>query len=684
LSYRRAAACCSLAFALTGCGGGGGGGGGGTTPPTPIVTPPPPVTQTQTVSPAGGSVSVTLSPQTITVVVPSGALSTTGTVSVTLYPASAVPKTIRSTARRARSVGADAVLAAEFSVTISGATLVKPLQASLVTTAAPAGSIFRLAGFGTKFDDVDTVTYSGTTATSDLNVAWPRMSLASNTLYAFYTEPQAEGGTPAPSVSVSSLAPVPLGFLGTAAFVATEADANLFPYLDPSFSFSLDNISLGSINAATGLFSAGSIDGAGNVIATDTTSGRGNPSGKGAVSVSSQRPGNAGDSFTYTGTLSSTTQQTNGNITTQPQTDTAAVSLTATVDAAFAPSSGGGQNLIHSVEIDTYPLQTITTKTDSRYRYAPSGSSATLSILSSDAKDSNGAEFVNTYGTGNGQLDLLPETAGPFGPNNAALTYTETDPAGFNRQRLTAAAGSYAETGHDALGRTQSITQNADFSGTYDATQYSTFKFVVAAPSGSPPHIQMQVYRSGNPSGPPLSILSWIPTGLTQPATETDVDNGTTTYPPACNVPAKYGTSGNQIVQTIKRVDAPLGNVETQTTTTYIAPGVGPVCIQLTDATQTFYDYTRQNGNFGLFFSNTAVPIQMTSVSETLTLTSASTQNGTVTKSVGRASSPFPPSAFAPVAFARVRFEHLVRERLGGMREATFSRDFMSHGVQTL
>ncbi|HTD37702.1 MAG TPA: hypothetical protein VK669_09315 [Candidatus Limnocylindrales bacterium] len=609
---------------------------------------------------------MTLLGQTLNVIVPSGALAGAGTVAVTLYAPSAAPKTIKSSVRRPRGVGADAALVAEFSVTVTGTTLLKPLQASVGTIAAVAGSIFRLAGYGTHFDDVDTVTYNGTTATSDLNVAWPRMSLASNTLYAFYTEPQAEAGTPAPVVTVGTNASGPIGMFGTATFTASEADANGFPYLDPSFTFSLDTAALGTINASSGAFTAGAVDATGHVVATDTTAGRGSPHGSGAVSVSSQRPGYAGDTFAFTGTLSSTTQQTNSNITTQPQTDAATITLNANVDPSFTASTGGGQNLVHSTEVDTYPLRTITTKTDSRYLYAASGASATFAIVSSDAKDSNGAEYVNAYGSGNGLLDVLPETAGAFGPNDAALTYTENDPAGFTRQRTTAAAGSYTEIDGDALGDAQTISQNGDLSGTYDATQYTGFKFVVGAPSGSSPKITMQIYRNGTLSST-ISITSWIPAGTTQPSAETDTETLGVAFPASCGVPSKYGTSGNQTVQTIKRVDAPLGDAETETTTTYVAPGVGPVCVQMTDATNTYYDYTRQNGNFGVYYSN-AQPVQTTSISETLTLQSASTQGGTSTKSALRSSSSFAPSALAPVVLVRARFERVVRDRLAALR----------------
>ncbi len=683
----RVAALGITALALAGCQG-----GSASSPAinTGAATPAQ-VTQSATIAPSGGSVSATLGTQTVTVIVPSGALSAAGTVSLTVYSLGSAPKALLSAARKTKTVGADAVLLSEFSVTLTNATLLKPLQASFTTTAPATGSIVRLAGFGNaKFDDVDTVTFAGGTATSDLNVLYPRMSLAAGTLYAFYAEPQAEASAaPTPAVVVATTAAMPIAMLSSATFTATEVEAsNDFPYLDTKFAFSLDNSSLGSIDPVTGVLTTGPVDGAGNVVATDNTAARSNPKGSLAVTVSSQRPGNVSDAFTFSGKLSSTTQQTNSNITTQPQTDAGTVALTSTV-TGFTAAAGGGQNAVSSVEADTYPLETVTTKTASTYRYATAASKATLSILTSDAKDSNGAEYVNKYGTGNGILDLLPETPGAFGPNTAALTYSENDPANFSSQRVTAADGSFIELGEDTFGDIQTINGNPDFSAVYDASQYSGFKFTITKPSGSPATITMTITR-GNSNLGSLTIPSWIPSALTKVSTETDSDNGTVTYPTACNVPAKYGASGNQLVQKIERVDPALGNRENETTTTYTAPSVGPVCIQLADSVQTFYDYTLQNG-FLVFVSGNAQPLQLTTIAETLTLQSATTSSGAVTSAVkrgaasaGRTTASVPPDSFAPVAFARAHFEHIVRERLGGMRKATFSKNFMSKGVKSL
>jgi hypothetical protein len=668
-----------LALALAGCQG-----GGTNLPPTTTgVQPPPSVTQSGSVTPAGGSVSTTLGTQTVVITAPAGALSGNGTLSVTVYSNTAAPRTLHAVGRKVQTIAPDSILAVEFTVSLTGATLLKPLQASLTTPPAATGSIFRLAGFGSSFDDVDTVTFAAGKATTDQNILFSRMSLATppGTTYAFYVEPSSEATAAAtPVITVAGLPANPVGMFGTAQFAGAEAQPNGFPYLDPAFTFTLDNSSLGTVTAA-GAFTAGGVDGAGNITATDTTAGRGSPNGKGAVTVSSQRPGNTGDAFNFTGTLKSTIQLVNSNPT-APQIDAATVALNSTV-GAFAAVTGGGQSTVASKETDTYPLLTVNTGTTSHYTYAPSGAHANVSINDSAATDSNGVKYVTTYLAGNGLLDVLPEASGAFGPNNAAQTYAETDQAGFKRSRTVAATGAYTETGTDVFNDVQTITVNSDLSASYDARQYSGFRFTMTAPTGSPAKITFRVFNSSGTNIQSFSLTPWFPAGVTQPSTETDVNNGPTTYPASCSVPAKYGTSGNQIVQTITRVDPALGNSEVMTTTTYVAPRVGPVCIQLADTVKTFYDYTLQNGFIVLVGSGTT-NVQVTSLSETLTLQSASVEGGTTTLSTTRGTSSLSSSAFAPVSFARARFEHAVREKTNWMRTQTFNPNFLSQGVKTL
>jgi hypothetical protein len=672
LTDRRAAIFAVLTLFAAGCGGGS---GGGSRPPTPATF----ATSTQSIGVGGGMVSVNFGIYTATVTVPAGALPNTTTVSITLYSTGHGPQVLQSTQRKTLALGTGATELAEIVLDTGGEAPVLPLRLSLIGVATPAsGTSIRLAGYGTAhgFTDVDTVTLTANTAAEDDSILYPDASAASHTLYGFYEIPSANVLAPlTPVITAVGTNPAPAGL--TTQFTASETNGNGFPYLTGTYTFALDNAALGTISAS-GLLSAGALDATGNIIITDTTAGRGNPSSPTPLKITSARPGATLDAFAFTGTISSTDQLT-GATTTQPQTDAGTVTLSSTV--GLTTTTGSTANVASSsMETDTYPRQTITTTTNTMTAYGLTPAAATVSLVSTDATDSNMVEYINTYGSGNGLLDVLPETAGAFGPNNAALNYQEYDPANYSENRVTNGDGSYTETDNDSFGDTQTISTNTDFSAAYDASQYSFRIFGFTAPAGSPATITIS-YTNLEVSNTPqmVTIKSWIPAAMTQPSVETDNDAGVTAFPGGCSVPAKYGTSGNKIVQAITRVDAALGNLENETITTYVNPSYGPVCTVMTDNVNTYYDYTGQYG-YGLYYAATALPVETTSISETLTLSSATTSAGTLaqrrqTSSVSRAG-----GGYVPLAFARSRFERTVREHLKS-RKITFTRDFFASGA---
>jgi hypothetical protein len=657
-----------------GCGGGGG--GGGSTPPAAATS----ASSTSSIGTSGGSVSVNFGIYTATVTVPAGALPTTTSVTLTLYGTGKGPHTLQSVGRSTKSLGTGATELAEVALSTGGEALALPVKLSLTGVAPLAsGTVIMLAGYGTTagFTNVDTVTLLSNVASEDDNVHYPGASLGSNTVYGFYEIVSANvGPTPTPVVTVTETNPTAT----SAQFTGVETNGNGFPYLVTAFTYTTSNSStLGNLSTS-GLLTNPILNGFGTVTATDLTSARNNPSG--SVTV-----GDQGTAFTFTGTISST-QQLLAPPTTAPQTNSGTVTVSTTVNS-YATAPPNVQANSTSTEVDTYARQTITTTTQTVDNYGI-GAPESVSVASTDATDSNGAEYINTYGTGNGLLDVLPETTGPFGPNNAALVYQENDPANYSESRTTNANGSYTETDTDPLGDVQTIATNADLSASYDASQYDYISLTMTKPVQSMITIN---YTYNDGTDPPLNqqftVQSWIPSTATQPSIETDVDNGNTTFPGGCAVPSRYGTSGNQIVQTIKRVDAALGNLETETITTYVVPTYGPVCSVMTDNVSTFYDYT---GQFGYLFapSGTLTPVETTSMTETLTLSSASSSVSTVA-AVRRAASSTrattagimagaPASVFVPLAFARSRFEKAVREQLGN-RHNTFKRGFFAGGV---
>jgi hypothetical protein len=634
---------------VAGCGGGGG--GGATTPPTPATS----ASSTASIGTSGGSASVNFGIYTATVTVPAGALPSTTSVTITLYGTGKGPHTLQSVGRSPKSLGTGATELAEVALSTGGVAPVLPLKISLTGVAPLAtGTVIMLAGYGTiaGFTNVDTVTLVSNVASEDDNVQYPGASLAANTVYGFYEIVSSNvGPLPTPVVTVSETNPTAT----SAQFSALETNGNGFPYLVTAFTYTTTNSgTLGNLSA-TGLLTNPILNGFGTVTATDLTSARSNPSG--SVTV-----GDEDTASTFTGTISST-QQLTAPPTTSPQTTAGTVTVSTAVNS-FATSPPNAQANSTSTEIDTYPLQTITTTTHTVNQYGLSVPEQ-VSVVSTDATDSNGAEYINTYGTGNGLLDVLPETTGPFGPNNAALLYQENDPGNYTGTRTTAPDGSYNETDTDPIGDVQTITTNSDLSASYDPSQYDGITLTMTKPAASMISV---VFNDGTDPPTTYTIPSWIPVSATQPSVETDVDNGNTAFPSGCSVPSRYGTSGNKIVQTIHRVDAALGNLEVETITTYVAPSYGPVCSIMTDNISTYYDYTAQSG-YIFRPSEDAAPLETTSISETLTLSSSTSSLSTLASRRAASSARTtlagaPASVFVPLTFARSRFERTVHEKL--------------------
>jgi hypothetical protein len=641
-------------------------------------------TSTQSIGVGGGTASVNFGIYTATVTVPAGALPNTTTVSITLYSTGHGPQVLQSTQRKTLALGTGATELAEIVLDTGGEAPVLPLKLSLIGVATPASGIsIRLAGYGAThgFTDVDTVTLTANTAAEDDSNLYPGASAASHTLYGFYEIPSANvQAPPTPVITAVGTNPAPAG--ANTQFTASETNGNGFPYLTGTYSFALDTAALGTITSG-GLLTAGTLDATGNIIVTDTTAGRGSPSSSTPLSITSARPGATGDAFTFTGTISATDQLTT---VTQPQTSAGTVALTVT-PMSQAMSGGTTAVTTPSTEIDTYSLQTITTNTTTVTNYG----ATTVALASTNATDSNQVNYVTTYGSGNGLLDVLPEITGAFGPNNAALTYVETDPGNYATNKTVNPDGTYVENDTDPFGDTQTITLNADESGVYNGVPFATALFNFGAPTGSPATIFISaVYRGQTET---VTIPSWMPAGAV-PSVETDVDNGSKPFPGGCSVPAKYGTSGNQIVQTITRTDGALGSIETETVTTYVTPANGPACTVMTDHTASYYDFAGLNlENLLTFTQDGVTPVETTDLAETLTLTSATTPVGTLSsarQTATRTRSSAPQAAagprallMAPLAIAKSRFERLVRDHMKA-RDAILQRHAAFHGAHLL
>jgi hypothetical protein len=660
---------------LAACGGGSGGSG----PPGPIATPIPTPTPTPVpvsaaaaaaITTSGGTVTTTLLGQTATVTVPANALAGNANVTLTLFAAAGLPRTFASTKRSTQSLPAGSTFIGAVSVDTGTAVLLKPLSLKITANAPATGTVVRLAGSITgTFNDVDTATFASGAISNDGSIAYAGPSLSgSSILYAFYAVPTTTAAAP-PAIAVKVSGAANLSG-NQATYSATEADVNGFPVLGAAFTFGVDNAALGSIDPVAGVLTASTANNAvGHVTATDTKVA--SRVGTTAVTVTAGRPANAGDSLTYNGTITRTIS--NFAIGPKPAPSTTPVAVTQTTSGTVtqtvqvAAGASAGQVIASSDENDTLQLNTLETKTATTIAYQTVGASTNVRIVSSSANDSNGVLYATTYGATSGLVTVLPETAGAFGPNDATLTYAETDPGVsvgatgpvVTTQRTTAATGAYNETTRNDDGTTNTGVVNADLSGSYIFLSGSDKATVAPPAAGKIPYTLAAATATGFGTPQLFSIPVWYPSATSPIRTETDTISAVTGFDPTCTVPAKYGTAANKVTQSIVTIDPILGILDTYSSSAYDVNGVGTVCLVLNDTTSTFYDFTQQEGFFSVFFS--ATPVLQTTYAESLSLTSAVVAGQPVsTQSNARSTLSTPIVTPIASAIARQTFIHAI------------------------
>jgi hypothetical protein len=414
-------------------------------------------------------------------------------------------------------------------------------------------------------------------------------------------------------------------------------------------------------------------------------------------------PATVGNTFSFTGTLTKTT--TYNYPATQataiptsvasgqpPLIQTATVSTTITVQATPAPtfSTGAGTVDFHTAETDAYDLQSNVSATDAWYGLDGAGTQFLYygSAIADNANDT----YTNTYGTAQ-IVDQLPETNGSW-TNSPAGTFTENDADGTAFVRAVSADGSYLEnsTIPDAL--TLAILVNSNGSGSYGGSAYVTFKsktgLTFSAPASGVITVQVVATTAPAPTGTATAKPTATPLTVATPAAwfspspklygETDTMQTGVSFPGSCSVPAKFGTSGNQLVQAIDRIDPVLGYTELETITTYLQPGVGPACVVLSDNQTYYYDYNDDDGTItgyaNVFGTGGVKSTQV--ISETVTLQDT---NAIVPTSSGRDSAQAlsGPSA-AAVAYVRARFDAVIQHQRRARIDAMYT--FLQHALQ--
>lgn len=534
-----------------------------------------------------------------------------------------------------------------FTLDAGGVAPALPLSATATVT-APSGTTPRLSGYNNgAYDDIAAATAAATSVSTTTDVHFPGMTLASHTIYVFYALATLGSGDGTVTLSGPASA-VPNG--STATFSASEATANGFPYLARAFTYSLDNPNAGTINASTGVFTAGGTGAGGNVTATDTAVTT--RTGTKPVSTTSSRPGvgtSASYAATFTGTL--TVVNTNNIINSTPVTATSTSAVTTNVTTAL---NGIGNTVFTSAEADVAQLRTTNVTTAATVAYEPVSGGTDVRTLTSVATDSNGVILETDYGLNNGLVTILPEVNGATFTNDGALTYKETDPGispgSVTTTNLINGDGTYTRTTNsiDAFGNPQvdTSTQTATLNGSYYIHELAGpgtagRAFVMTAPAGgNPPTIGYYNLTATNTLGSARAQIqpgyNWL-AGVTALVSETDTITANQTLAASCAPATAFNKSSTLVQQVLTSYDVVFGTLETRTISSYDQVGPGTVCTVVSDLVQNFYDYSQQQGNIRLDPAQTSTPVTSVQISETLSLQSVTMPNSKArsTQSVG-------------------------------------------------
>lgn len=347
------------------------------------------------------------------------------------------------------------------------------------------------------------------------------------------------------------------------------------------------------------------------------------------------RPLAAGDTFAYAGTSTNADTFDGSN----PPGGSTVTSQVAQAIAVSGPVAYNGLATafdFKTSETDAAPLQQTSITTDTYYG-TKAGAGGTTQLVTSGfvSSDSFGEHLTVTLGSGNGLVDILPESAGTSWSNDGAQTILRTEADGTSETRTYAGDGSYADTTVYPQGSqftpqpaplTARIVEAKDGSGSYSlplggTSPNATISFGTPDPTG---HVPI-VVSAPNPVETATPAAFYSPGPLYR---ESDVTSVGRAIPAACKAGSSFGTSANAVTQTATRVDTILGTVESLAQTSYVVPKYGVACVQLTDTTDVYYDYSGQSnkGLAGIAFDGGPTPVEVNTLATTLGLTNAVVQ----------------------------------------------------------
>ncbi len=400
-----------------------------------------------------------------------------------------------------------------------------------------------------------------------------------------------------------------------------------------------------------------------------------------------------GSSFAYTGTLNQSNTYAYPNPSPLPSTAASAqVTENVVVSASGAPpplNVPASALDYKASEVDAYPLQSVSTTTDSWQASVAAGSVTQFLQYATNVSTNANAATASTIATSYTAPQILnesPETSGATWTNSNGGTVNETDADGTTDVTNRNADGTYTDTqklANSTLNLT--IAVNADGSGSYGGTALEQYaingeniqEIQMLAPSGGKVTVQYLFVPPATPAPPATPPPSPAPLVIATPAVwfqgapyadTTTVATGVN-FPGSCAVPAQFGTSGASVTRKISSYDPVLGFTDAQTLVSYIG-SAGPVCVTLADKQVTYYDYLNDTtAAFDNFADFEGTPQATQTISETLTLQSTTTASSlrhiaSVTAVRAAALSP------AGLAFATAQFEARVQQARAVRRKA--------------
>jgi hypothetical protein len=368
----------------------------------------------------------------------------------------------------------------------------------------------------------------------------------------------------------------------------------------------------------------------------------------------------AGASTEYAGTSSQLDVFTYPSPKPQPSTLTIdRIRRVVRVSNAGNPFGSGEASMNSTVETDTTPLQTETSKTDSYYSLLRNSPSKTLLFGSTTTDELN--NVISTAFVRPQIVEELPQRNGATWSNDPARTISEKDADGNLFSRVYSSDGSYVENdvlyGYNGPANFPTIDVNyigdargvgsfrvtRNYGGNLNPKTYAQLVDVVrfGAPSGRHIVVSYAQYTVPSPPAspsppPPLELVTRVSRWFNQGSSlfaQTNVVKLMAIIPASCNVPASFGRAATRIDQTSTSLDDVLGTSDTAHISQYSIAQRGSVCVQLEDTTYAYYDYNQDwfdpeylpslpYGSLSplLAFSTTRKPLESSSFKETLTL----------------------------------------------------------------